>query len=97
MVYGSALSSQTDELLDLSGIGRVLALTSSDEVNTLVALRFTQLFGRAQVYRLPPARTASRMGITHEFSGRFLFDNNLSFFHFQLVPAGITSGQSTDA
>ncbi len=34
------------------GVGRLVALTSNNEVNSLAALQFTELFGRAEVYQL---------------------------------------------
>src|SRR5690606_20915260 len=46
--YGSA-TAETDEEFKLDGIGRLLALTSNDEVNTLAALQFGAEFGRAEV------------------------------------------------
>ncbi|MGE3803380.1 MAG: cation:proton antiporter [Gemmataceae bacterium] len=58
-VYGSIFAHESIENLDLSGIGRFLALTSNDEVNSLGALGFTEMFGRAEVYQLPPASLAS--------------------------------------
>ena len=39
--------------LDLAGIGRLLALTPNDEVNSLAALHFAETFERANVYQLP--------------------------------------------
>jgi hypothetical protein len=38
------------EDLELGGIGRLLALTSNDEVNSLAVLYCADLFGRAQVF-----------------------------------------------
>ena len=40
------------EQLNLTGIGRLLALTSNDEVNSLAALHFAELFESAEVYQL---------------------------------------------
>jgi len=80
VVYANILSSQTDELLDLTGIGRVLALTSNDEVNTLTSLRFVRLFGRAQVYQLPyQQRTGERLATGSDLSGRILFGEGKSY------------------
>lgn len=51
--FGSILTEEAREKLDLTGIGRLLALTSNDEVNALACERFARIFGRAGVYRLP--------------------------------------------
>jgi NhaP-type Na+/H+ or K+/H+ antiporter len=80
VVYGNALSSQTNDLLDLTGIGRVLALTSNDEVNALVSLKYDSLFERANVYMLPPPRGEGEpLGIARDMGGRLLFDEKATF------------------
>ena len=72
--YTNILSERAIDDLDLNGVGRLLALTPNDEVNTLTALRFEDLFGRSGVYQLPPAGTEtgdSRVSL--ELAGRTLF------------------------
>lgn len=49
--YANVLSDAVHEL-NLGGIGRLLAMTPNDEVNTLAANRFAEFFGRKEVYRL---------------------------------------------
>ncbi|MHB0957772.1 MAG: cation:proton antiporter [Pirellulaceae bacterium] len=75
----SILAEQTREELELSGIGRLLAVTGNDEVNMLATREFVPLFGRAQVYALPPARTGTgrrASGAVH-LRGRTLFGEEL--------------------
>ncbi|MFO0837357.1 MAG: cation:proton antiporter [Phycisphaerae bacterium] len=75
--YGSALADDTLEKLDLSGIGRLLALTSNDEVNTLAVQRFAHIFGRANLFQLPPKGSETgRSKISAQFHGRLLFGTN---------------------
>ncbi len=50
--YGSILAEEVIASLRLDGIGRLLALTPNDEVNALAAIRFAELFGRAETYQL---------------------------------------------
>ncbi|MEZ4670795.1 MAG: sodium:proton antiporter [Anaerolineae bacterium] len=90
VVYGNILSGQTDELLDLAGIGRVLALTPNDEVNALTALKFTRLFGRAQVFQLPLAQpNGERQSISQEMGGRRLFNAKMGYRDFRaLIESG---------
>ena len=52
---GNVLGEETIDELELGGVGRILALTPNDEVNALAAIRATEIFARAEVYRLPPA------------------------------------------
>ena len=51
--HGNALAEETLDELDLAGLGRVLALTGNDEVNALAMIQFREVFGGAEVYRLP--------------------------------------------
>ncbi|MDJ0752319.1 MAG: sodium:proton antiporter [Ardenticatenaceae bacterium] len=75
--YGSALSEKTSIDLDLSGIGRLLALTPNNEVNSLASLHFSDEFGRAEVYQLyaEPVNGSERRSTN--LHGRFLFDKQL--------------------
>ncbi|MEE8204867.1 MAG: sodium:proton antiporter, partial [Dehalococcoidales bacterium] len=49
--YASILSQYAREGIDLGGIGRLLALTSDDEFNSLASLEFANILGRRQVYQ----------------------------------------------
>jgi len=51
-LLGSVVSRDVHERVELSGIGRLLALTPNDEVNSLATLSFTRTFGRSEVYQL---------------------------------------------
>ncbi len=80
ITYGNILSGQTEELLDLTGVGRVLAMTSNDEVNALTAFKFGRLFGRSQIYQVSQQRgNGQRLGMARELSGRPLFAEGQSF------------------
>ncbi len=50
----SVLSEYVHEELDLAGIGRLLALTPNDEVNSLASIEFAHHFGRKNVFQLAP-------------------------------------------
>ncbi|MDZ7800093.1 MAG: cation:proton antiporter [Trueperaceae bacterium] len=52
--HGNVLSDQVDDELPLSGVGRLLALTPSDESNTLAALKYAREFGSNNVFQLAP-------------------------------------------
>ncbi len=51
--YGNVLDDLFFENLDMRGVGRVIAMTPNDEVNTLALQRFEHLFGKAGLFRLP--------------------------------------------
>ncbi len=81
-VYGSILSEQVVENLHLGGIGKLVALTSNDEVNSLAVLHFSELIDREELYQLSPFKTEKRK--ENDFSpkhlrGRFIFSDEISF------------------
>lgn len=79
--YGSAVGEHTHEALDLQGIGRVLSLTSNDEVNTLTDMHYSEIFGRGEVYQLAPktSHTEKEEGVPRELRGRVLFNADCTF------------------
>ncbi len=81
--YGNVLARDVDLDLDLAGIGRLLALTPNDDVNTLASTRFATTFGGAETYQLPPRRQETGIGSHHatEYGGRQLFGTDWSYQH----------------
>lgn len=94
--YGSALSEEVDHDLDLQGIGKLLALTSNDEVNSLAALQYLDIFGRAQVYQLPLRAKLSQGNdtVSRELRGRLLFSPEADF---STLTARFTAGATVKA
>lgn len=52
VIFASIGSELVREKTDLGGIGRMLAMTPNDEVNTLAAMAYAERFGRSEVYQL---------------------------------------------
>lgn len=72
--YGSILSSHVLENINLFGIGRLCAMTSNPEANSLAAVHFGEVFGRKNVYQLPPGKDSGRASIEPQhLQGRRLF------------------------
>jgi len=64
--------------LDLSGIGKLLAMTPNNEVNTLAAREFAPQFGRANVFQVSPNNTPNwTLESGHHLGGRVLFWDDL--------------------
>ena len=80
--YGSALTEAALDTIDLDGIGRILALTANDEVNSLTAVNFTEVFGKRDVYQIPPEKftAGSKQVVSKRLRGRFLFDGTASYW-----------------
>lgn len=80
--YANILSEDIFVDVPMDGIGRFLALTPNDEVNTLSVLHFVDVFGRAEVYQLAPATggaAAARSNLPLHLRGRYLFDKEATF------------------
>lgn len=96
--YGNVLVEDVDLELDLSGIGRILALTPNDDVNTLAVTRFVGIFGRAETYQLAPGRAPAGVdssAATH-LAGRLLFDLDANYEKLSsLVRAGAAIGKTS--
>ncbi len=82
--YGSALTEGALDSIELEGIGRLLALTSNDEVNSLTALHFSEIFGRENVYQLPPEHLSEddpRDVVSRHLRGHFLFRPGANYWN----------------
>ncbi len=76
--FGNILTEDADAL-DLSGIGRLLAMTPNDEVNALAALHFAEVFGRSEVYQLPCRPAVRSDAVPLHLRGRLLFDSESTY------------------
>lgn len=75
----NVLSEQVQNELDLSGIGRLLAMTSNDEVNAMASREMANMFGRANVYQLPHGSGESaRWAPAKHLGGRPLFGKDMT-------------------
>ncbi len=82
--YGSALTEGALDTIELEGIGRLLALTSNDEVNSLTALHFSEIFGGEHVYQLPPEHLSEddpRELTSRRLRGRFVFHSEANYWN----------------
>ncbi len=76
--YSNVYSDTVLERVELGGIGRLLAMTGNDEVNSLVALHFTPIFGRNQIYQLAPEEQKLSGAVSRHLRGRSLFATGLT-------------------
>ncbi len=82
---GNILSEFVENELDLSGIGRLLALTSNDEANSLSCLHLREEFGSSEVYQLAPKQGSSdeSKAPSRVTLGRLLFSRTATFEHVE--------------
>lgn len=80
--YASVLSEYILDEIETGGLGRMLALTPNDEVNSLASLHFVEAFGREKVYQLPPKesdRGGRKEAISMPLRGRLLFAPDMTY------------------
>lgn len=91
--YGDALSEETLEEINLDGLGRLMAMTSNDEVNTLAVLHFSDVFDRSELYQLPNSSMTSGMTASH-LQGRILFEPKVNY---DLMQSRLSNGGTIQA
>lgn len=80
--HGNILSEYSEEHLNLSGIGRLLALTSNDEANGLACRHHQDEFGSSEVYQLMPrtlTEDSRAVSPSRQALGRLLFTEQATF------------------
>lgn len=76
----SIISEKAIDRLNLEGIGKLLALTSNDEVNAMGVLRFSEIFDNENLYQLrPDIKEDEREFSPQHLRGRFLFGKDITF------------------
>lgn len=79
--YRSILAEEVATQMELTGIGRLLAMTQNDELNSLAVQHYLHLFGRAETYQVAPAkhdRPREAPLAFHQY-GRLLFSRDATF------------------
>ncbi len=84
-VCANVLNEHAREELQLNGIGRLLAMTQNDEVNSLAIRVFRTLFDRKGLYQLTFKSQSDRgnRGMTKNLLGRELFRSGMTFSKFR--------------
>ncbi len=80
--HGDALSEHIHERSAFSELGRVLAMTPNDEVNTLTAMHYLHHFGRSEVYQLVADTVPSKNknASPSDLRGRSLFGPEADYY-----------------
>ena len=76
--YASIFADNVLDRVEISGIGKLMAMTANDDVNSLAALHFASLFGRSQTYQLIPDDEKLLDAHSRHLRGRFLFDKGMT-------------------
>lgn len=90
--YGNPTSQHAALHLDLTGIGRLLAMSNRRELNSLACMHYRQDFGRERVYRLrvlPPENASNRSAFAGNLRAKALFGNDMTHSRFaEMLEAG---------
>lgn len=79
--HGSVLAERALDEMDLTGVGRVIAATPNNEVNSLATQRFAGLFDSVGLFQLAPSNEAKSTDkeLSKEFRARPLFAEGLTY------------------
>jgi hypothetical protein len=83
--FGNPASSHADRHLELSGIGRLLAMSTHRERNSIACLHYREEFGRDKVYRLRnlgPEETTERAALAESLLAPPLFEEAMTHGRF---------------
>ena len=75
----SVLTEEATHGLDLRGIGRIVAMTSNDEVNALATSRFARVFGRRETFQLAPSEKRRNGALPEDLLGRIVGIKGLDY------------------
>ncbi|MFO0977985.1 MAG: sodium:proton antiporter [Planctomycetaceae bacterium] len=94
--FASILSEYVMNAVDFEGLGRFLAMTSNDQINTLAAARFREIFGAQNVLQLPRGEASQRLETTwqNRLAGRCLFGPKLTY---EFIDSALDKGAAIKA
>ena len=76
--YASVFSESVLDQVELGGLGKLLAVTSNDDSNSLVGLHFGRLFGRDQIFQLASEEEGANAEGGRHLRGRTLFGEGIT-------------------
>ncbi len=81
--YGSILSDNVIDDVELNGIGKLLAVTPNNEVNALGAMHFSKVFGSDNVYQLSFEENEDKesKSVSKDLRAQMLFGNEYTYFN----------------
>lgn len=76
--YASIFAENVLEQVEIGGIGKMLALTSNDDANSLAAMHFARVFERSQVFQLASEEGNLPVGTSPHLRGRTVFGESIT-------------------
>ncbi|MCF8223708.1 MAG: sodium:proton antiporter [Bacteroidales bacterium] len=76
----SIIAEKVIDRISLEGVGKLLALTSNDEVNSMGVLHFSEIFDRENLYQVQPVTKEDEREFSPQYlRGRFLFGKEITY------------------
>ncbi len=76
--YASIFAENVLDQVEIGGIGKLLALTSNDDANSLAAMHFARVFERAQIFQLAPEGGKLPAETSPHLRGRTMFGDGIT-------------------
>jgi NhaP-type Na+/H+ or K+/H+ antiporter len=76
--YANVFAENVLDQVEIGGIGKLLALTTNDDANSLAAMHFAHVFGRSQIFQLAPEEDATAHEVSRHLRGRFAFGEGMT-------------------
>ncbi|MBZ0104999.1 MAG: cation:proton antiporter [Sulfuricella denitrificans] len=76
--YASIFAENVLDQVELGGIGKLLALTSNDDANSLAAMHFARVFERSQIFQLAPEESKLATEVSPHLRGRTVFGDSIT-------------------
>ncbi|MDP3686967.1 MAG: cation:proton antiporter, partial [Sulfurimicrobium sp.] len=81
--YASIFAENVLDQVEIGGIGKLLALTSNDDANSLAAIHFSRVFERSEIFQLAPEEGKLPAELSPHLRGRTVFGEGMT--HAQLT------------
>ncbi len=76
--YASIFAENVLDQVEIGGIGKLLALTSNDDANSLAAMHFARVFERSQIFQLAPEEGKLPAEVSRHLRGRTMFGEGIT-------------------
>ena len=80
--YGSGLTESSLTGIEMDGLGKLLALTPNNSINSLATLHFSEVFDRSELYQLQPKEEEEKREkerVVKHLRGRYLFGPEITY------------------
>lgn len=76
--HASIFAENILDQVEIGGIGKLLALTSNDDANSLAAMHFSRVFERSQIFQLAPEESKLATEVSPHLRGRTVFGEGIT-------------------